>query len=557
MLSRKMFLFLLLMPFLGRAQDFTNFKNQKPVEFSGRVSVGLSTYQTARELPQFNPYSYMINASPTLRLYGIAIPFTIIYSERERSFRQPLNRIGASPSYKWVKLHLGQRNVHFNPYTLAGHTFLGYGAELSPGIFKVGFIKGRFNREVRNIQGIESFIQPSFDRKGWAANVGVGNNTNYIDFSLLKASDDVPIAFSEENFGSEKPAENIALGLKGGVQFLKYFSLNFNVAGSVFTEDQTALSLVEIAGDNALLERIPNGLFIPRVNTTFKFARDASIQYSGNLFNLRLGYKRIDPQYQSMGAYRFLTDIEDYTFSPSFTLFKRSVRISGTYGLQRNNISGLKLQTSTRQIGSVNIGYFNTSGFTTNISFNNFRTDAITVDEQIFSDSFDIIQVSENLNVRFQIPLGKEKKYNISLATGQQRYNREIELGQTLPENINRNFSANLNHRPGDSGLGYSIGANGQLISGHLPQKRLGIRANVYQKISDQVRLSLFVGGQQSFSEINMSYRVLNASLRGTYMFKDNQAINLSIRYINRNDLNNSERKYNDLRSQLNYSIRF
>jgi len=39
-----------------------------------------------------------------------------------------------SPYYKWITIHVGYRNINYSQFTLAGHTILGAGIELHPGI---------------------------------------------------------------------------------------------------------------------------------------------------------------------------------------------------------------------------------------------------------------------------------------------------------------------------------------------------------------------------------------------------------------------------------------
>ena len=526
---------------------------RKPLDFKGGIKFGLSQYQTTRQKAQFSPFSYSINANATISIYGIAIPFNLIYSEKQRSFRQPFNKVGASPQYKWVKVHIGQRNVNFNPYTLAGKTFLGYGVELTPGILRLGFIKGRFNREVRNIAGIESFIQPSFERQGWAARIGIGNPKNYFDFSFFRGVDDIPIDRGEAQFGRLKPEENIALGVQGSFTLFKKISTTFNIAGSAFTENVASREVLDGQDTPSLLKR----LFTPRINSDLKYAGDIQVKYSDGLFSLTGAYKRIESDFNSMGAYRFLTDIENYTISPSFYMLKKQLKFSATYGIQRNNLADLKLQQTKRTIGSFNINYHTKKNFSSSFVYSNFRSNVISVDETILSDSFDIIQVSENMNARMQVPVGVQKINSISLSAGRQKFNREIMVGLNDDQNISQNVQLVWNHRPRKGDLGYSVGISTLETKGRDIQRRLGGRGSIQKTFSEKVKISI---QGSSFRTIinNLNTGIsFSSSLRLKYAISKKQSIQFSFRFLNRSSQISTAKTYTDIRSKLNYSIRF
>src|SRR5690606_23843773 len=133
------------------------------------------------------PFTYLLSGSPTVSLYGWSIPFSFTLSQDERSFRQPFNQFGMSPTYKWITLHAGYRNVTFSPYTLAGHTILGGGFEINPGKIRAGFMYGRLNRATVIDTATQSLVPYSFSRKGFAARLGYGTAENHFDLNFLHA----------------------------------------------------------------------------------------------------------------------------------------------------------------------------------------------------------------------------------------------------------------------------------------------------------------------------------------------------------------------------------
>lgn len=98
----------------------------------------------------FNPW--IANGNFTLiSQSGWIVPINFLWSSQNYQYRQPYNQIGTSPQFKkWLKLHGGYRNVYFSPLTLAGHSFLGGGIELNPGVLRIGAICGKLNRAIES-----------------------------------------------------------------------------------------------------------------------------------------------------------------------------------------------------------------------------------------------------------------------------------------------------------------------------------------------------------------------------------------------------------------------
>src|SRR5690606_41685729 len=58
------------------------------------------------------------------------------------------SQFGISPSYKWIKLHLGYRNISFSPLVFDGQSFMGTGIELTPKNLYFGAFYGRLNKAI-------------------------------------------------------------------------------------------------------------------------------------------------------------------------------------------------------------------------------------------------------------------------------------------------------------------------------------------------------------------------------------------------------------------------
>src|SRR5688572_10704883 len=127
------------------AQDFSNAAEIKPFTLNGAVSLSLSGYtQDGLSKDRRTPFSWTFIGSPIMTLYGVQLPFTFVFSEKQRDYRQPFNQIGVSPRYKSLTGHFGYRTMTMSRYTLAGVNFLGAGLEFKPEPLRFAIMTGNF-----------------------------------------------------------------------------------------------------------------------------------------------------------------------------------------------------------------------------------------------------------------------------------------------------------------------------------------------------------------------------------------------------------------------------
>ncbi len=117
-------------------------------------------------------------------------------------------------------------------------------------------------------------------------------------------------------------------------------------------------------------------VFIPRTtNATRQFnAYNASLGYQGNNYSIRLKYERIDPEYQTLGAYYFNNDMENITIIPAIQLFQQKVNISGNIGIQKNNLDKDRAATTKRVVSAINGSYMPNEHWNFSLNYSNFST---------------------------------------------------------------------------------------------------------------------------------------------------------------------------------------
>ncbi len=396
----------------GMFKGFSDFGD--PFMMSGGVGLNMRSYSAFGADSRQDPFFYSLNANANIRIYKLNLPFSLMVSAKNtesaypnikeliRAFRNNVEnkienqknrfvRFGVSPRFKWIKLHFGHRSMNFSQFTLANLNFLGAGMELTPGNLRISAMYGRLAKaEPIDLSLITPNI-PVFERRGWGMKLGYGTNEEYIDLSLFKAEDDLSsIDIPEESPNQVAPEENLVIGINAQKTFLDNFNLKVEYATSAISPN---------AADASAPNKFPHPgfLFDAKQTTEYKNALESSLDFQAKIFTVGVAYKRIDPNYRSLGAYFFNNDIEDYTANLSFGLFQNAVNANLSGGVQKNNLDNSQASTLTRFIGTANIAY-TLNSFNLGLNYTNNSSDiAYLLDPEL--DSLNVIIVTQDAGV--------------------------------------------------------------------------------------------------------------------------------------------------------------
>jgi hypothetical protein len=552
---------LLVLNTIVHAQAVNNISQQKAVTVSGGINMRTMFYQANGIPDRRQPFTYILSGGTEFNIYGFNVPISFILSEQERSFRQPFNQFGMSPSYKWITLHGGYRNISFSPFTLDGHTMLGAGFELRPGKWHIGFMYGRLNRAITANQTSGDLQPIAFSRKGLAGKVGYGNDTTNLMFSFVKAKDDAQsIDYKRLDSSYVTPAENLVMSLGGRIGFLKHFFIEAEGAVSIYTNNVE--TKVEIDSSVVNIPRWLTSAMTVNASTEVNKAIRAGIGYRSKSFGLSLQYRRIDPNYQSMGAYFFQNDLENYTINPMVALWRSKIRFNGSIGVQRDNVLGQKQTTARRVISSANASLNFTQAFGVDLAYSNYSNSQNPVVLKL-NDSIRVAQTTQNfsltphyfittklLNHVFTISLNYMKLNDFSLLSAQ----RNIDA-----------TNAFLNYQVTFNGVGVSLfgGLNytelntALLTSGNQGVTVGGGKSFLSNKI--QIRLTNSFLENKQGAESNMLY---THGLSGNYRIAKRHSFSLNMNYINnkgaaKNPEQGGYPKYQELRGEVAYNLSF
>lgn len=488
----------------------------------------------------------------------IDVPFSASFSQQQAGFTQPFNQYGISPKYKWVTAHIGYRNMTFSDFTLAGHTFLGAGVELTPGKWKISGVLGRFRKPIEEAEALANGATTSFGRIGYGFLLGYEDKGNSIEASIFKAKDDVNSIEAPIQSPDVTPEEGLVMGIKGKKKLSKKFEVEAEYAQSAVTRDVRGPIAVNEGGGSSIAFFGP--FFEQRSGSASKAAYQGKINYKAKAGNLSLKYKHIDTDYRTLGAYFFANDLEDATLNGSTSLFNQKVSLSASVGGQRNDLARIKATRNSRLIYSGNIGYAPNQAWNFSLNGSNFSS-FLKVDQNILTDSLNFYQVTRNLavnamhtfggedakqslsgNVSYQNAVGR-KEYSIVPESATDFYN--VALAHTLKKkSLNMDFNTMLSYThtilPGTTTtfLGPTLGVSKGILN-------------------KKAKLTFRTSFQTVFNNADLSSTVWTNRLSGTYKVGEHHGLTAGIDFLRKSAYAANATKLSEMRGTVGYAFNF
>ncbi len=540
----------------AKGQDMGQLSKQKPFTITGVFGAGIGTYSSSGIDPRERKVSYLFNGTPTVNLYGIAFPFSIVVSDQQRGFRQPFNQYGISPTYKWATVHAGWQSIQWSQFTMTGYNILGGGVELNPGKLRLGFLYGRFNKAIEeNSTQPLSFQTPAYKRMGYSAKIGYGTERNHLDFIVVNAKDDSTSLKNKPVNSNLSPAENLVLGINSKWSFLKHFVWDIDAAGSIYTRNSMDDTITNLKlGNIGFIKKMVT------INSSSQLltAGQTSIAYQNNNYNLGLQYRRVDPDYKSMGAYYFETDVENYTAQGGINLLKNQMQVTGSLGFQHDNLLHDKAYQSKRTISSLGVSY-NNARYGADLRYSNY---GVTQDRGLnpVIDTFRVARTNYNLNGLLRYTAGDSLiTHNIILIGNIQSL---VDLNRfTANQTQSNSKTANLSYQLGFNRAMFSINANLNYTVADLVSMKtiiygpsIGVNKQFAKGRADIA--ASFTYQQQRNNSINAG-NVMSGSLNGSYRFTSRDDANISVSYLKSNSKDTTLPSFNEMRSSLNLTHTF
>ncbi len=218
-------------------------------------------------------------------------------------------------------------------------------------------------------------------------------------------------------------------------------------------------------------------LYTSRTSSSYYKAFKAAFNYQQDGYTLGVGYERVDPQYRTLGAYYFNSDLENITLNGAASIFQGKMNIAVSAGTQRDNLDKSKVSTMRRMVSSLNIGYAASEKLNLTASYSNFQTytnirsQFVNINQLTQYDNLDTLnytQISQNATAMAMYSFGssKEKRQSMNLSlTFQDAADKQGDVPQNSGVKFyNANAAYALNLVP--QNVTVSVALNGTLNEG-------------------------------------------------------------------------------------------
>ncbi len=528
---------------------FANMTEGDPFKVAGGVGLSLRNYNSWSPENRQPPFSYTISANTNIGLYKINVPFSLVYTGQNTSASHPFNldglkesvknkfvRVGASPFYKWAKVHLGHRSMNFSTLTYANQTFYGVGTELTPGKFRIAAMRGLMPTAEPVDLSLFEVNQQVFNRRATTVKLGYGDDSKFADVIFMKGADRTDLFSVNADSALVAPQENMVIGFNGQWNLLKNLSAKMEIASSAYSKNSLAPKS-DTVGTRTSRILHPDFIMRPNLSTDYNTAINGGWQFQGKGFNLGMDYQRFAPGYKTMGVYYFNDDLQNTTINMGLNFSKIQLSLNLTGGFQTNNLELDKQTTVSRTIGSANATWAK-KNFQANATYNNFSNSVEYVLNPTL-DSLNAIVITENaaLNLSYTLATVSEAKHSFSLAATSQIVNSPNASPATGNNTGTRMYTGNLSYnlKPKEGGYKWTARANynQNQLSG-LTSDRIGFgfgvaKAFLENKINLRVDNNYFITNAGETTQNS-----LNSSLTGSYKVSKGHSLNLRVMFLNR-----------------------
>lgn len=529
-------------------EEILEFRKKKPLKISGSISANVTQFNSTPKQSR-QSFTYQLSGSINMSLYELLnIPISFNLNNYGAKFSYPSlpNRLSLHPSYKWVRAHIGDVSMSFSPYTLNGHQFTGAGIELTPGRWQISAMGGRLLRRV-DADSLNPSIRPNYERWGYGAKVRYEADKFALGGTVFTAKDKMSnISFDTDALGIY-PKGNIAIGLEGTLSIIKDLKLSLEYGLSIMQRD----------------------LRVKEKSYYHAFKADLAYSFLGN--TIGIGYERISPDYETLGAYYFNNDYENVTINYSRNFFENKMSIALSGGVQRDDLSGQKQEKNKRFVGSANINFTPNDKFTASISISsyqahrNIKSSFDYINERTPYENLDTLRFTQlnnsidmNLNWRLR---NSETQTHIISANASYQEAADKQGRYIMPGNLTRFMNLGANYGIDFTPLDFSVTAGINASNNYASRKNVLTIGPTLTGSKHLFKKALTIGLTLSFNQTQEAGRKLatiyNARWHANYRFLKRHGLNASVAYQHRSLSEATLTNSSSLTSQISYSYSF
>ena len=529
-------------------EEILEFRKKKPLKISGSISANVTQFNSTPKQSR-QSFTYQLSGSINMSLYELLnIPISFNLNNYGAKFSYPSlpNRLSLHPSYKWVRAHIGDVSMSFSPYTLNGHQFTGAGIELTPGRWQISAMGGRLLRRV-DADSLNPSIRPNYERWGYGAKVRYEANKFALGGTVFTAKDKMSNIFFDTDALGIYPKENIAIGLEGSLSIIKDLKLSLEYCLSIMQRD----------------------LRVKEKSYYHAFKADLAYSFLGN--TIGIGYERISPDYETLGAYYFNNDYENFTINYSRNFFENKMSIALSGGVQRDDLSGQKQEKNKRFVGSANINFTPSEKFSASVSLSsyqahrNIKSSFDYINERTPYENLDTLRFTQlnnsidmNLNWRLR---NSETQAHIISANASYQEAADKQGRYIMPGNLTRFMNLGANYGIDFTPLDFSVTAGINASNNYASRKNVLTIGPTLTCSKHLFKKALTTGLTLSFNQTQEAGRKLatiyNVRWHANYRFLKRHGLNASVAYQHRSLSEVTLTNSSSLTSQISYSYSF
>ncbi len=412
---------------------------------------------------------------------------------------------------------------------------------------------------------LQSNNTPAFARYGYAVKLGYCPNGDEYVINIFKAWDELGSINALPLKTDLKPKSNLAISGTIVKKIANRVSFTAEFASTAINADTRIIEKSE----KQSLFNATRFLHKTNVATTYVNAYKANFYYTGKSYGIGSTYERVNPGYETLGAYYFTNDFENITIDFTKRLLNETLNISGRIGYQRNDIDGSKLSSTKKIVGNINAGYSYSKNLNLNLVYSNFtgythiRNNFEIINQTNPYENIDTLnytQINQTINGNVAYIIGninnKDKQQTINVNINVQQASQE-QGKEKLPGTVfyNANIAYNHNIVKAQAGVFCSLNANYNKIpeidnSGTLGPT-VGANKNLFDK---KLKLSGSLSYNTSTAD-NLKNQVWVFRNTGSYTLKEKHQFNIS--FIIQNRMNKVSNRITDFTLTFGYKFNF
>lgn len=532
------------------AQDVEQIAKADPVSFAGGVTWS-NIFTWPKDSADVTPtYAYYLSGNLSTTLFGtVSIPVSFTYTNNQltSTVTYPFNRFALTPSWRWIRLHIGYSQLTFSPYTMAGHDFMGGGVELTPDEMPWRFAAyyGRYNKAVPR-DSINT--EPIYKRMGGGVLVGYKSEAFTVDVNLTMAKDDAA-----------------SLTFANGID-TTYVAPQSNLAGSIALmwhpwsggtlDGEYARSIVNANTDAG------GNFFDDDINVSNHDAFRISAKQAFEIGSAGVTLERVAPEYQSFSSYYNTEDFMNITLDVDANI-RQKISVAANVGLQKDNLLGQEVNTNSQLIYSCNVNVTPNERLILGGSVSNIQSYVHIKDilEQVSQTnqyqnldtlSFTELNFSSMLNASYRLNDEGNISQTISASyTYQQASHEQAHCKRFISNRLhNGNLNYQMTHKP--TKISASAGVNyNKNLTPEVNTDVLTICGSASAPIGKALHTSLTVNHSQVASSLT-NYRILNIRASASLSFLKYHSVNCSLTALNNTANPNSRTQFS---ANITYSL--